>query len=147
MQKSLPLSVLTLALVTAGAFAAGVRLADQPAPNEKIRMLSDARLKSNVEPLTDVLPRLESIRGVSFDWNERYEALGVHAEGREIGVIAQDVRDVFPELISVWGGDNDYLAVNYGSFSPILIQAVHELQSEITELEKRLQALEAAASQ
>jgi hypothetical protein len=62
---------------------------------------SDARLKTNVLPLGNVLDKLQQVRGVSFEWNDQYRALGGSSERREIGVLAQEVEQVFPELVSV----------------------------------------------
>ncbi len=90
---------------------------------------SDARLKTNVTQLTDVLEKLEKVRGVSFDWNELYESLGRSTGHREIGVIAQEVEAVFPELVTAWD-DEDYMAVDYGRLTGVLIEAVKELRAE-----------------
>lgn len=142
-----PRSLATLTLAVAAAFVAGTRFSTPvQAPYETSPTLSDERFKTNVEPITDVLPRLERIRPVSFDWNEKHASLGVYTDRREIGVIAQNVQEVFPELVSEWGGEEGFLAVNYVSFAPILIEAVHELKAEIAALESRLAALEAAAA-
>ena len=46
--------------------------------------------------LTGVLDRLETIRGVSFEWNELYGSLGRATGHKEIGVVAQKVEEVFP---------------------------------------------------
>jgi len=95
---------------------------------------SDARLKTNVRQLTNVLEKLEQINGVSFEWNELYESLGRSTGGhREIGVIAQEVEAVFPELVTTWGDEN-YRAVDYGRLSGILIEAVKALKVENEEL-------------
>lgn len=61
---------------------------------------SDTRFKTNVTQLTNVLEKLEKIRGVSFDWNQLYQSLGRSSGHREIGVIAQEVEAVFPELVT-----------------------------------------------
>ncbi|MHC4640962.1 MAG: tail fiber domain-containing protein, partial [Planctomycetota bacterium] len=61
---------------------------------------SDVRLKTNVRQLTKVLDKVEKIRGVSFEWNEAAESVGATAGDKHIGVIAQDVEKVFPELVS-----------------------------------------------
>jgi hypothetical protein len=114
---------------------------------------SDARLKTNVTQLTDVLEKLEKVRGVSFDWNELYESLGRSTGHREIGVIAQEVEAVFPELVTTWGDEN-YRAVDYGRLTGVLIEAVKELRAEKdaeiaalkqqnADLEERVAALEA----
>ena len=102
---------------------------------------SDARLKKNVTPLTNVLEKLERIRGVSFDWNEKYESMGRSSGHREIGVIAQEVEAEFPELVTTWG-EEKYRAVDYGRMTAVLIEAIKELKAENEELKKRIEAVE-----
>jgi len=109
---------------------------------------SDARLKKNVQPLSNVVEKIERLRGVTFDWNERYEALGRSTGKREIGVIAQEVEAVFPELVTTWG-DESYRAVDYGRPTGVLIEGIKEQQAQIrdlraqnSELKARLEALE-----
>ncbi len=102
---------------------------------------SDIRLKKNIKPLTNALEKIMKLRGVSFDWNETYEKLGRSTHHREIGVIAQDVEAVFPELVSKWG-DEQYRGVDYGRLTAALIEAVKELKSENDDLRARIDALE-----
>jgi hypothetical protein len=102
---------------------------------------SDARLKENVSQLTDVLDKLERIRGVSFDWNALYESFGRSSGHKEIGVIAQEVEAVFPELVTSWGKE-EYRAVDYGRLTGVLIEAIKELRAENQALKKRVEALE-----
>ena len=90
---------------------------------------SDARLKVNVTPLLDVLEKLQMVRGVSFDWNEAYQPLGRSTGRKEIGVIAQELEAVFPELVTRWG-DKGYRAVDYGRLTGVLIEAIKELRAE-----------------
>jgi hypothetical protein len=80
---------------------------------------SDIRLKHDVTPLTGVLARLDNISGVSFRWNAQAAALG-HATGqRDIGVIAQEVGAVFPELVTT-RSPQDLQAVDYGKLTAVL---------------------------
>jgi Chaperone of endosialidase/Head domain of trimeric autotransporter adhesin len=90
---------------------------------------SDARLKMNVAQLTNVLDKIEKIRGVSFDWNGLYQSLGRSTGHREMGVVAQEVEAVFPELVTRWG-EAGYRAVDYGRLTAALIEAVKELRAE-----------------
>jgi hypothetical protein len=99
---------------------------------------SDARLKTNVRQLTDVLDKIEKIRGVSFEWNEAAESVGAAAGDKYIGVIAQDVEKVFPELVSA--PDNNYKSVDYTKLTAVLIEAIKELKSENEVLKKQLKA-------
>ena len=118
---------------------------------------SDARFKTNVSQLSHVLEDVEKIRGVSFEWNEVYASLtGDSTGGREIGVIAQEIEAVYPELVTT-SGDENYKSVNYTKLTAVLIEAVKELkaekdaqqiqivkqQEEIADLRARLARLEA----
>jgi hypothetical protein len=113
-----------------------------PAHASSFPTSSDARLKSDVKQLTGVLPKLDKIRGVCFEWNELCESLGRSTGHREIGVIAQDVEAEFPELVTTWG-DEGYKAVDYGRLTGVLIEAIRELKEENRMLKQRQDMLEA----
>lgn len=53
---------------------------------------SDDRLKTNIAPLTNVVERIRKIRGVCFDWNEKYAALGHPSNKREFGLVCLRMR-------------------------------------------------------
>jgi hypothetical protein len=93
---------------------------------------SDARLKTNVRTIEHALDDLERLRGVRFDWKKD----GAHS----IGVIAQEVEKVYPELVST----ADYKAVDYAKLTAVLIEAVKELRHQNETLEVRLSRLEAS---
>jgi hypothetical protein len=103
---------------------------------------SDGRLKTNVIQLTNVVTQLAKVRGVSFNWNEASRPLVSSTGRREIGVIAQEVEAVFPEVVTSWG--DNYKAVDYGKLSAVLIEAVKELKAENDSLKQRIEALEKA---
>lgn len=108
---------------------------------------SDGRLKTNVTPITRVLDKLAEVQGVTYDWNETAVVLGRATGRREIGMIAQDVEAVFPELVTTWGPE-DYKAIQYDKFTAVLVEALKELRVEkdaqIAALEARLARLEQA---
>ena len=85
---------------------------------------SDIRLKTNVETLPNVLDRIDKIRGVSHDWIPS-ENNNEHT----IGVIAQEIQEVYPELVSQ--GKDGFLRVDYGKLTAVLLQAIKELKAEI----------------
>lgn len=101
---------------------------------------SDARMKTSVAELSNVLNKLEAIRGVSFEW---VEADAPTAQQRNIGVIAQEVEKVFPELVSEHG-DEGHKAVHYSGLTGVLIEAAKELRAENVTLRSRIEALELA---
>lgn len=105
---------------------------------------SDAKFKTNIIPLTDVLDKLEKIRGVSFKWNE-LDPYGRSGGGRAIGLIAQEVEEIFPELITTWG-DEGYLGIDYDRFTSVLLEAIKELKAENETFKVKIKALEDAMS-
>ena len=92
---------------------------------------SDARLKDNVVVIDSALAKVKQIRGVEFDWNDKQN---VH-EGHDIGVIAQDVEQVAPELVK--DREDGYKAVDYPKLTALLIEAVKELELKVKELEDK----------
>jgi hypothetical protein len=85
---------------------------------------SDERLKSNIKTIENALEKVSKLRGVSFDKNGE----------KGIGVIAQEVQEVLPEVVQ----DGEYLSVAYGNIVGLLIEAIKEQQEQIEDLKKRL---------
>ena len=90
---------------------------------------SDARLKSNIVSLGSTLPKLLQIDGKSYEMKGK----------QKIGVLAQEIQEVFPELVSE--DDNEMLAVNYQGLVPILINALKEQDEKINRLEKLVEKM------
>ena len=91
---------------------------------------SDARLKSNIVSLGSTLPKLLQIDGKSYEMKGK----------QKIGVLAQEIQEVFPELVSE--DDNEMLAVNYQGLVPVLINALKEQDKIIKSQEVRLANIE-----
>ena len=85
---------------------------------------SDARLKSDVETIVDALALVSALRGVRFTMDG----------SRQIGVIAQEVEAVLPEVVRA-DADTGQLSVAYGNITGLLIEAVKELSARVAELE------------
>ena len=94
---------------------------------------SDERLKENVELIGSAVEKVEAINGVTFDWIPM-EGVHVHS-GHDVGVIAQEVEKVLPELVTT--RDNGYKAVKYEKLTAVLIQAVKELSERVKVLENK----------
>jgi hypothetical protein len=84
---------------------------------------SDKKLKKNIKDIKYGLSDVMKLRGVDFDWKEKRD--GVH----DIGVIAQEVREVIPEVVKETEDINGekYLSVDYSKLVPVLIEAIKEL--------------------
>ena len=96
---------------------------------------SDKRLKENIKPIAKPLDKVLKLNGVEFDWKEltTKEKQTIHSnEGHDVGVIAQEVEKVLPEVVQT--RDNGYMAVKYEKMVPLLIEAIKELKAEIEEL-------------
>jgi len=90
---------------------------------------SDARLKSNIVSLGSTLPKLLQIDGKSYEMKGQ----------QKIGVLAQEIQEVFPELVSE--DDNEMLAVNYQGLVPVLINALKEQESKIIDQQTQIDEL------
>ena len=89
---------------------------------------SDARLKKDIENITDALEKVLTLRGVTFTWKEEHK--DVHGyTGKDTGVIAQDVEKVLPEVVQ--HRDNGYMAVKYEKMMGLLIEAIKELNNKV----------------
>ena len=95
-----------------------------------ITISSDARLKSNIISLGSTLSKLLLIDGKSYEKDGK----------QRIGVLAQEIQEVFPELVSE--DDNEMLAVNYQGLVPVLINALKEQDIIIKSQEERLTNIE-----
>lgn len=80
-----------------------------------------------------ILNELLKIHGKHYEWNDKMKEL-TGQSGSEYGVIAQDVREVFPDIVTL--EDDGYYAVDYVQFIPILIESIRELKEEIDSLKK-----------
>ena len=93
---------------------------------------SDVKLKKNINTIDNALAKILQLRGVSFNWKKD--------NSPSVGLIAQEVETVFPELVSE---SNGIKSVQYGNLVAPLIEAVKEQQKEIESLNGRIKILEA----
>jgi hypothetical protein len=89
---------------------------------------SDRRLKDNIKPISDALDKINQIGGYEFDWNDKQ----ITYEGHDIGVIAQEIEAILPELVNT--RENGYKAVKYDKLVALLIQAIKELDKKVNNL-------------
>ncbi|MGC9472513.1 MAG: tail fiber domain-containing protein [Bacteroidales bacterium] len=109
--------------------------------SEELITGSDIRFKTSVEPLDHALDQVSLLQGVRYEWN-REDFPGKHfSEGKHIGLIAQDVEQVVPELVET--GADGYKAVNYNKLPALLVEAVKEQQAQIEAQAERISMLEA----
>jgi len=103
---------------------------------------SDKRLKQNIIPLTGTLSKLDQLRGVSFEWNHLAASMG-HKEGeKSIGMIAQELQKVYPQLVTASKNGPKYLSIDYDKFTAVLLQSVKELKSQTNAMQDQINALQ-----
>jgi hypothetical protein len=99
---------------------------------------SDKRLKKDITKISNALDKVLSLRGVEFTWDEELQTA---YQGKDTGVIAQEVEEVMPTAVT--DRDNGYKAVKYDRLIPLLIEAVKELKDQNADLKIEIETLKA----
>lgn len=95
---------------------------------------SDERLKKNITDLdTNVLDTLTKLKTVTFNWKSGNDTAD------HIGFIAQDMQQYYPELVST--ASNGYLQVNYAGITPVLVEAIREMNLKINDIDAHATAI------
>jgi len=103
---------------------------------------SDERLKDNIETIDGALDKVNALRGVTFDWRREEHPDEGFPEGKQVGLIAQEVERVLPELVITEKEGEGYKSVEYPNLVAVLIEAVKELRQQNEALNSRLEVLE-----
>jgi len=96
---------------------------------------SDINFKDNITPIAGSLDKVMKINGVEFDWKPLTEEEKVYLhgnEGHDVGVIAQEIEKVLPEVVTT--RESGFKAVRYEKIIPLLIEAIKEQQKQIDSL-------------
>lgn len=108
-------------------------------------VLSDRRLKEEIRPLTGALDRLLKLRGCTFDYTAEAQERGLALPGRQIGFIAQEVEEVFPEWV---GEDKDGTKyVTERGATALFVEAMREMRAETDALRREVEELRALLGQ
>ena len=92
---------------------------------------SDARVKENVETIPNALDKIKAMRGVGYN--------KIGEEKRSIGVIAQEMLEVMPEVVSQ--DEQGMYSVAYGNLVGVLIEAVKDLESKVEQLQNKIDGI------
>lgn len=118
-------------------FAGDVWCNDVFATGDVVASASDVRLKTNIAAIEEPLAKVRAINGVTFNWDvEAATYAGFDRDDRrEVGVIAQEVQAVLPEVVCPSPANPKYLTVKYERLVPLLIEAIKAQQVQIEELQ------------
>jgi len=97
---------------------------------------SDERLKIRKGNIENALEKVKALSGFYYEANELAQSLGYEATP-EVGVSAQEVQAVMPEIVVPAPIDDKYLTVRYEKLVPLLIEAIKELENRVKELESK----------
>ena len=100
---------------------------------------SDARYKKNVKTIQNALDKINRMRGVEYEWKTNEFPEMNFSKEKQIGLIAQEVENVIPEIVST--NSNGYKSLDYSRTVAILIEAIKEQQKEISELKTKVAEL------
>jgi hypothetical protein len=98
---------------------------------------SDERLKTKLGPIENAIEKVKSLSGFYFEANETAVALG-YQKKREVGVSAQEVQAILPEIVVAAPISDEYMTVRYEKLIPLLIEAIKDQQKQIDELKALL---------
>ena len=106
---------------------------------------SDARYKDRITTLAGAFAKLSRLRGVQFDWRTKDFPDREFSDETQIGFVAQELLDVVPEVVQQ--GTDGYYTVDYGRLTPLLVEAIKELdqhhqrrEAALTDKTERLSA-------
>ncbi len=107
------------------------------ATNNITAYYSDDRLKTKLGNIENALDKVRSLSGFYYEANEVAQAFGYEVK-REVGVSAQQVQAVQPEVVAPAPIDENYLTVRYERLVPLLIEAIKELDGELQSIKQQL---------
>jgi len=102
---------------------------------------SDIRLKENIQPITNALEKVNSLSGFTFNWNQKGKDLGFTGSGHDevqVGLSAQDVEKIQPEVIKPAPISDEYKTIQYEKLVPLLVESIKELSAEVAALKSQL---------
>ena len=107
-------------------FARNLNVASAIVAGGDITAFSDARLKENISTIENALDKVDNLRGVNYNMKDSDDA--------KIGVIAQEVEEILPQVVHTSDDEMQTKSVDYGKLCAVLIEAVKELKKEVDEL-------------
>jgi cytoskeletal protein CcmA (bactofilin family) len=96
--------------------------------------VSDDRLKTDRVIIANALEKVCSLNGFTYRFNDLAGQFGLNTEETHVGVSAQEVYEVLPEVTGPAPINSEYITVKYDKLVPLLIEAIKELKKEIEEL-------------
>jgi hypothetical protein len=113
--------------------AASANTGEIRATNDITAFYSDDRLKTKLGNIENALQKLTTLSGFYYEPNQTAQDLGYEIK-RHVGVSAQDVQAIMPEVVKPAPISDQYLTVQYEKLIPLIIEAIKELKAEVDSL-------------
>jgi hypothetical protein len=107
------------------------------ATNNITAYYSDDRLKTKLGTIENALDKVKNLTGFYYKANDVAQALGYTVQ-KEVGLSAQTMMNVMPEIVTTAPIDDKYLTIWYEKTVPLLVEAIKELANEVEEIKKKL---------
>ena len=102
-----------------------------------VQAFSDVRIKDNIKDLVNPLDKVLQLRGVTFTKNREHD----DKEKVHLGMIAQEVEPILPEVVGIPQNPDHMQSINYGAITALLIEGMKEQQTQIEELKSEIEEL------
>lgn len=136
---ALPQSIATTSSVQFGSFGVGTAASGTAgeirATNNITSYYSDDRLKNKLGNIQNALESLKTLNGFYYKANDLAQSLG-YTDRTEVGMSAQEVQKILPEIVVPAPIDDKYLTIHYERIIPLLVEAIKELSAEVEKLKK-----------
>ena len=106
------------------------------ATNNITAYYSDDRLKTRLGLIENALDKVNSLNGFYYEANQTAQDLG-YTVRKEVGLSAQEVQSILPEIVVPAPIDEKYLTIHYERVVPLLVEAIKELSRQVEELKKK----------
>ncbi len=137
---SLPQSIHTGASVQFGSLGVGTTASGTSgeirATNNITAFFSDDRLKTRLGNIENALEMLSTLNGFYYEPNETAQSLGYKVK-REVGLSAQEVQKILPEIVVPAPISDEYLTIHYDKIIPLLVESIKQLKKEVDELKNK----------
>lgn len=101
---------------------------------------SDIRFKKNITPLQNSLDKITSLKGYNYEWKRNEFPQKNFKKGTDMGLIAQEVEKVYPEVVFTADDEMKSKSIDYSKLVPALVESIKELKNEVDHLKSLLNA-------
>jgi hypothetical protein len=116
--------------------AASATAGEIRATNNVTAFFSDDRLKDKLGKIEHALDKLCSLEGFYYEPNAVAQSLGYEVV-REVGISAQQMKEILPEIVAPAPIDAQYMTVRYERALPLIVEAIKELRAEVEALKEK----------